>query len=301
MGHSHSPAPEHAGARYRGRLLGVLVLVAAFLVVEVVAAAMSGSMALLADAGHMTADVVTLGAAYAATRIASRPDSTGTRTYGSYRAEVLASGLAVLVMLGVAAYVTYEALSRIGDQPDVLGVPMLVVGVLGLAVNAVSIVLLRQGSRESINVRGAYLEVIADAAGSVGVIVAAALILWTGNGVWDVVVGLAIALFVVVRALLLGRDVLAVLSQHTPQGFDLDAATADLGALDGVVDVHDLHAWTLTSGMNVATAHLVVAPQAPAGDVLLAAQTLLSERHGIAHATVQVEDEPSRQCHEVQW
>lgn len=301
MAHSHSVAPEHAGARHRGRLLAVLAMVATFLVVEVIAAAMSGSMALLADAGHMTADVVTLAAAYAATRIAARPDSTGTRTYGSYRAEVLASGLAVLVMLGVAAYVGYEAISRIGEQPEVLGLPMLVVGVLGLAVNAVSIALLRQGSRESINVRGAYLEVIADAAGSVGVIIAAALILWTGNGTWDVVVGLAIAVFVIVRALMLGKEVVAVLSQHTPQGFDLDAATADLAQLEGVLDVHDLHAWTLTSGMNVATAHLVVEPSTQPGNVLIAAQQLLSERHHIAHATVQVESEPSRQCHEVRW
>jgi cobalt-zinc-cadmium efflux system protein len=298
---TRSHTPEHAGARHRGRLLTVLALVTTFLVVEVIAAAMSGSMALLADAGHMTADVVTLAAAYAATRIAARPDATGTRTYGSYRAEVLASGLAVLVMLGVAVYVGCEAISRIDEQPEVLGLPMLVVGVLGLAVNAVSIVLLRQGSRESINVRGAYLEVIADAAGSMGVIIAAALILWTGNGVWDVVVGLAIAVFVVVRALMLGKEVVAVLSQHTPQGFDLDAAAADLAGLDGVLDVHDLHAWTLTSGMNVATAHLVVEPTTEPGGVLIAAQQLLSEHHHIAHATVQVESEPSKQCDEVRW
>lgn len=300
MSHSHSPA-EHAGARHRGRLLTVFALVVAIMVVEVIAAIASGSLALLSDAGHMTADAVTLGAAYVATRIAARPDSTGTRTYGSYRAEVFASGLAVLIMLAVAAYVAIEAMGRIGAAPEVATTPMLIVGVAGLAVNAVSMVLLRAGSRESLNVKGAYLEVIADAAGSLGVIVAGLLILATGNGLWDVVVGLAIAVFVAVRAIALGREVIAVLGQHTPRGFDLESATADLVGIDGVIGVHDLHAWTLTSGMNVATAHLLVTPDAPVTTVLGQAQNVLEERHGIAHATLQVEPGPSRQCHEVSW
>ncbi|MGC4175714.1 cation diffusion facilitator family transporter [Demequina sp.] len=300
MGHSHGPA-EHAGGRHRGRLLTVLVLVVLFMVVELVVALATGSLALLSDAGHMTADAVTLGAAYVATRVATRPDRTGTRTYGSYRAEVFASGFAVLMMLGVAVYVGFEAVSRFGDEPAIAAWPLLVVGALGLAVNAVSLVLLHAGSKESLNVRGAYLEVAADAAGSVGVIVAAVLISLTGNGVWDTVVGVAIAVFVAVRAVLLGREVLAVLGQHAPRGFDLGAATASLSQIPGVTDVHDLHAWTLTSGMNVATAHLLVAEDADARAVLAAAQETLREHHDIAHATLQVEAAPGRECHDVTW
>ncbi|WP_062136515.1 cation diffusion facilitator family transporter [Demequina aestuarii] len=300
MGHSHSPA-AHVGARYRNRLLVVFVLVVVFMAAEVAAAILSGSLALLADAGHMTADAVTLGAAYVATRVATRVDTTGTRTYGSYRAEVFASGLAVLIMLGVAVLVAVEALGRIGAPAEVSTTPMLVVGVLGLLVNALSMLILRAGAKESLNVKGAYLEVIADAAGSVGVIVAGALILVTGDGVWDVVVGLAIAAFVAVRAAILGREVLAVLGQHAPRGFDAAAAVADLRAVEDVVEVHDLHAWTLTSGMNVATAHLMVTATADLQTVLATAQSVLSERYEIAHATLQVESAASRQCEEVTW
>lgn len=298
--HQHGPA-EHAGGRHRGRLAIVLALVATFMVVEVVAALMSGSLALLSDAGHMAADVVTLAAALVATRFATRPDSTGTRTYGSYRAEVFASGVAVLVMLAVAVYVVVESLDRIGGSPEIPTWPMLVVGALGLAVNAVSLILLRAGAKESLNVKGAYMEVIADAAGSVGVLVAAGLMILTGSPVWDVVVALAIGLFVAVRAVILGREVLGVLGQHAPRGFDVEAAAHDLTQLDGVDDVHDLHAWTLTSGMNVATAHLLLREGADPRATLIRAQETLRDVHGIAHATLQLEDSPSSQCHDVRW
>ncbi len=276
-------------------------MVAAFMAVEMAVALASGSLALLSDAGHMAADVVTLGAALIATRVATRTDSTGTRTYGSYRAEVFASGIAVAVMLAVSAYVVIEAVQRIGSSPEIPTWPMLVVGALGLAVNVVSLVLLRAGAEESLNVRGAYMEVIADAAGSVGVLVAAGLMIVTGSPVWDVVVALAIGAFVAVRAVLLGREVLAVLGQHAPRGFDVAAAARDLAAVDGVLDVHDLHAWTLTSGMNVATAHLLLAQDAQPRAALLASQEVLRDRHGIAHATLQLEESPSAQCHDVRW
>ena len=300
MAHSHGPA-EHAAGRHRGRLAVVFAMVAAFMVVEFAVALTSGSLALLSDAGHMAADVVTLGAALVATRIATRPDATGTRTYGSYRAEVLASALAALVMLAVSVYVVVEAMGRFGDSPEIPTGPLVVVGALGLAVNAVSLVLLRAGSRESLNVKGAYLEVVADAAGSVGVLVAAGLIAATGSAVWDLVVALAIGAFVAVRAVTLGREVLAVLGQHAPQGFDVEAAVADLAAVQGVADVHDLHAWTLTSGMNVATAHLIVDSDADPREVLDHAQRVLQDSHGIAHATLQVESAPTAQCHDVSW
>ncbi len=296
-GHGHG----HAGGRHRWRLAVSFGLVAAFFGVELAVGLVSGSLALISDAGHMAADVVALGAALVATKIATRPDGTGRRTYGSYRAEVLASGFTVLIMLGVAVYVVVEAAGRIGADVEVATGPLLVVGALGLVVNLICLALLRGGAHESLNVKGAYLEVMADAAGSVGVIVAGLLVGLTGSGQWDTVVAVAIGVFVALRAVPLGRQVLGVLGQHAPDDVDLDEVVSDLEGVPGVADVHDLHAWTLTSGMNVATAHLVLSVGADAQAVLAGAQATLREAHGIEHATLQVEVSPARECHEATW
>lgn len=296
-GHAHG----HAGARHRWRLAVTFGMVATFFVVELVVGLVTGSLALLSDAGHMAADVVALGAALLATAVATRPDRTGRRTYGSYRAEVLASGFTVLVMLGVAAYILIEAWSRRGEPVEVQAGPMLVVGSLGLLVNIVSLVLLRAGARESINVKGAYLEVMADALGSIGVLVAGVLVVTTGSAGWDALLAVAIAVFVAVRALVLGREVVVVLSQHAPAALDIDAMARDLESVPGVRDLHDLHVWTLTSGMEVATAHLVVDAGPNASDVLATAQQVLQDEHGISHATLQVEVDPTTECHRATW
>ena len=297
---SHGHGSTHLGGRHRWRLAVSFVLVGSFFVVELLAGLWSQSLALLSDAGHMAADVVALGAALAATRIATRPDTTGRRTYGSYRAEVFASGLTVLLMLGAAVYVGTEAVRRIGDEPEVASGPMMVVGALGLAVNVVALLLLRGGAAESINVKGAYLEVVADTVGSVGVILAGVLVASTGHGWWDTVVALAIAVFVLVRAVLLAREVLAVLAQHAPPGVDPTDVEARLREVEGVKDVHDLHLWVLTSGMNVATAHLVVAPGASSQTVLASARQVMQRCFDIEHATLQVEADATR-CHEMSW
>ncbi|MQA05526.1 MAG: cation diffusion facilitator family transporter [Streptosporangiales bacterium] len=301
-GHAHGHGvAEHAGGRHRWRLAVAFGLVLSFFGVELVAGLLSGSLALLTDAGHLASDVVTLAAALLATRIAVRPDTTGRRTYGSYRAEVFASGLAVLMMVGVAVYVVVEALRRFGEPVQVATTPMLVVGGIGLGVNVVALMLLHGGAGESLNVRGAYLEVVADTAGSVGVLVAGVLVLLTGQGFWDTVVAFAIGVFVVVRAVGLGRQVVAVLGQHAPAGVDPDTVAGELAGVDGVQDVHDLHLWTLTSGMHVATAHLVTTTHADAHAVLDRAGDILRERHGIAHATLQVEPADHRACDELTW
>ncbi|WP_341925044.1 cation diffusion facilitator family transporter [Nocardioides psychrotolerans] len=300
-GHGHGHGVTSGAGKHRWRLAVAFGLVAAFFVVELSVGIVSGSLALISDAGHMAADVVALGAALLATKIAARPDTTGRRSYGSYRAEIFASGLTVLLMLGVSAYVVIEAVSRIGEDVEVQTGPVLVVGFIGLAINVVSILLLRSGAKESLNIKGAYFEVVADAAGSVGVMIAALLIIVTGDTYWDTLVALAIGLFVAVRAVTLGRQVLAVLGQHIPEGLDIDAVATELAGVPGVGDVHDLHAWSLTSGMNVATAHLVLSPGADSQSVLLEAQRLLRSDHGIEHATLQVEDEPTKHCEEVTW
>ncbi len=300
-GHGHVPTAGHAGAAHRWRLRVAFVLVASFFVVELVVGLVAGSLALVSDAGHMAADVVALGAALVATRIAVRPDTSGRRTFGSYRAEVFASGLAVLLMLGVSVFIVVEAVGRIGGEPEVAGGAMLVVGGLGLVVNLISLALLRGGAAESLNVKGAYLEVVADTVGSVGVLVAGALVMATGVALWDTVVALAIAAFVAVRAVLLGREVLAVLAQHAPAGIPPDEAEAVLRRVADVVDVHDLHLWTLTSGMHVATAHLVCRDGADPARVLAEASAQLRRRWSIDHATLQVEPRGSRSCVETSW
>ncbi|MFG2075313.1 cation diffusion facilitator family transporter [Nonomuraea maritima] len=301
MGAGHGHGHGHAGTRHRWRLAVSFVLIGAFFVIELAYGLIAGSLALLSDAGHMAADVVTLGAALVATRIATRPDTTGRRSYGSYRAEVFASLLAVITMLVVALYVVTEAIGRIGGPAEVSSGPMLVVGAIGLAVNLVALLLLRAGAGESLNVRGAYLEVVADTAGSVGVIVAGWLVATTGSAVWDTVIALAIGVFVAVRAVALGRQVFAVLGQHVPEGVDATAVAADLAAIKGVRDVHDLHLWTLTSGMNVATAHLVTADMGENHAVLDEAREVLRRRHDIAHATLQVEPADHQGCDELGW
>jgi len=276
-------------------------LIASFFVVELVTALVSGSLALLSDAGHMAADVVALGAALLATRLATRKDSSGRRTYGSYRVEVFASLLAVLLMLVVAGSVVLESVRRIGGDPEIAVGPMVVVGGLGLLVNLVALLLLRGGAAESLNIKGAYLEVVADTAGSVGVLVAAGLITWTGESVWDVVVALAIGLFVAIRAVMLGRQVLHVLNQNVPAGMRVDDVALDLAAIGGVLDVHDLHLWTLTSGMNVATAHLVTGDETSPHTVLDQARDVLRDRYAIEHATLQVEPSSHTGCQEIDW
>lgn len=299
MGAGHGHPTSHLGARHRWRLAVACALVGSFFLVEVVVGWLSQSLALLSDAGHMAADVVALSSALVATRIATRTDKTGLRTFGSYRAEVFASGLTVLLMLGAAVYVTLEALRRLGDAPDVSAAPMLLVGALGLVVNVIALLLLRGGAAESINVKGAYLEVVADTVGSLGVIAAGLLVARTGDGWWDTVVALAIAVFVAVRALLLGREVLAVLGQHAPAGLSPADIEASLFGVPGVEDVHDLHVWTLTSGMNVATAHLMAA-EGRGGEVLATARVLLRDEYGVEHATLQVES-PSSACDQTSW
>ena len=293
-GHGHG----HAGARHRWRLGAAFGLVAAYFVVELTFGLVADSLALLSDAGHMAADVVALGAALAATRIATRRDTTGRRTFGSYRAEVFASGLTVLLMLGAATYVGLEAIARLGEPVEVATGPMLVVGGIGLLVNLVAIALLRGGAAESLNVKGAYVEVVADTVGSVGVVAAGILVARTGDAEWDTAVAVAIAVFVAVRAVLLGREVIAVLGQHAPAGMNPADVESALRGVTGVEEVHDLHLWTLTSGMHVATAHLVATCEVD--QVLAGAQAVLLTRFGVEHATLQVESD-TRHCGQVSW
>ena len=300
-GHDHGAAAMRAGARHVRPLLISLGLILAFLVVQVVTGIVTGSLALQSDAGHMATDALGLGMALAAIRAASTARVHPQRTFGLYRLEILAALVNAALLFGVAGYVMYEAVSRLRDAHEVASTPVLIVGVIGLVVNIVAFMLLRAGAKESLNVQGAYLEVLSDTLGSIGVIVAA--IVWGITG-WrwvDPVIGAAIGVFILPRAWKLGGEASRVLVQAAPRRLDVPALKVDLAAIDGVVDVHDLHVWTLTSEMEVATAHLMVSAGTDSHGVLDQARAMLAERHGITHATLQVEPADHHGCDEVTW
>lgn len=299
--HGHSHASLSAGGRHKGRLLAAFGILAAFMVAEVVGGVLTGSLALLSDAAHMLTDVVGIGMALAAIQLAGRAAQRSHRTFGLYRLEILAALANAVLLLAVAGWVLIEAARRFSDPPEVLGVPMLVVAVGGLAANLVAFVLLRQGSKESLNVEGAYLEVLSDTVGSVGVIVGAAVLTTTGWTWVDPLVGVAIGVWIVPRTLRLAARAVRILVQAAPPGTDVEAIRADLAAVGEVVDVHDLHLWTLTSDMEVASAHLVVRQGADAHGVLDRARAMLKDRDGIGHATLQVEPDDHRGCDEIAW
>ena len=298
--HSHGTAVR-AGSRYKGRLFWVFGLVVVFMVVEIVGGILTNSLALLSDAGHMATDALGLGMALAAIVAADRATQNEQRTFGLYRLEILAALANAVLLFGVAGYVLYEAIRRFQEPPEVLSGPMLIVAILGLAVNLVGWWLLRQGAEESLNVEGAYLEVIADLIGSVGVIFAALIIQFTGWAYADPIFGGAIGLFILPRAWRLGRRAIRVLVQAAPEVLDLDDVRKRLTQIDGVSDVHDLHIWTLTSGMEVASVHLMTPTDADTHAILDRATSLLKDEYGIVHATLQVEPESRQQCVETSW
>ncbi len=294
MGHGHSHAPVTAAGGQRWRLALVLGLTVTVLVAEVVGAVISGSLALLADAGHMATDALGIALALGAVTLAQRP-ARGRRTFGWQRVEILAAVANGLLLIAVAVYVLVEAVRRIGDPPDIDSALMLAIAAVGLLVNLVSLGLLHRGRRESLNVRGAYLEVLADALGSVAVIVAAVVILATGWTLADTVASVAIGFLVLPRAWHLLREALDVLLEAAPRGVDMADVRTHILEVDGVLDVHDLHAWTITSGLPVLSAHVVVTEEALAaghgGRVLDALCECLGEHFDVEHCTFQIEGE----------
>ncbi|MCW2702514.1 MAG: cation diffusion facilitator family transporter [Blastococcus sp.] len=292
MGHGHGHAPATAGGAHRRRLVVVLGLTLAVLAAEVVGGVLSGSLALLADAGHMATDAAGLALALAAVSLAQRP-ARGRRTFGWQRVEILAAVANGLLLLAVAGYVLVEAIRRIGQPPDIGSGLMLVVASVGLVVNIGSIAVLHRGRDASLNMRGAYLEVLADALGSVAVIVAAVVIATTGWTPADIVASAVIGCLVVPRAWHLLREAFDVLLEAAPRGVDLGDVRTHILGVDGVLEVHDLHAWTITSGLPVLSAHVVVTDEALAaghgGRVLDALCVCLGEHFDLAHCTFQLE------------
>ena len=300
-GHDHSQGTVRAGERHAGRLALALAVVGSVLLVEVVVGLATGSLALLSDAGHMATDVLGLAMALAAIHLATRGTRRRGRSFGLYRLEILSALANAILLIGVAGYVLWEAANRIGEPPHVATTPVIVAASIGLVANLIAWRLLRQGAEESVNVQGAYLEVIADLVGSVAVLGGAALTAVTGWNWVDPIVGAAIGLWILPRTIRLARSALRVLIQAAPHGIDVDEVEGELALIDGVVDVHDVHVWTLTSEMDVATAHLVIADADAAHSVLDSARSLLASRWHIEHATLQVEPTDHEGCDDLSW
>jgi cobalt-zinc-cadmium efflux system protein len=282
-----------AAAKHATRLAWALGLTATYMIAEVIGGLVTGSLALLADAAHMLTDVGGLGLALLAIRFAAK-EATPQRTYGYLRMEVLSALANAVVLLLLTVYILYEAYQRFQAPPEILSGPMLIVASIGLVVNLISMKLLAGGSSESLNVKGAYLEVLGDMLGSIGVIVAALLMMWKGWVLADPIIGAGIGLFIVPRTWILLKQVTHILMEGTPANVDITLLEKKLARISGVTAVHDLHVWTVTSGFDAMSCHLVVADMSGASEVLREARRAMKDDFKIDHTTIQVEDEALR-------
>jgi cobalt-zinc-cadmium efflux system protein len=281
----------------RSRLRLVLVVTLVVIVVEIVGALVSGSLALLADAGHVVTDAAAVGVALSASYVATLP-ATSRRTFGLHRAEILAALANALVLLGVCGWLGVVGVMRLFDPTPVETGPMLAYALVGLAANAVSLLLLVGRRDESLNMRGAYLEVLGDLLGSVLVVVAALVIMTTGFLRADPLASLLIAVLILPRSLRLLREAVSVLLETTPANLNLEEVRDHLGRVPGVVDVHDLHAWTITNGMPVLSAHVTVTDDCLAhrgvGSLLDEFSDCVASHFSVEHVTFQIEPQSHR-------
>jgi len=298
-GHDHGHNHDHgleghstAGGKHRKKLVLVLCITFSVFAVQVVGALISGSLALLADAGHMLTDATGVLIALIATFIAALP-ATSKRTYGLMRVEVLSAMINGIVLSVICIVIVYTAIQCIGTEVEIETGPMLIAAIAGAVANLISLLILQSGQKESINVRGAYLEVLGDLIGSGAVIVAGVVILFTGWNWVDQVAAFAIALLIAPRAYSLLRDVVRILLESTPKDVDLDQTREHMLSVPGVEKVHDLHAWTITSGVNAMSAHVVIDQESLDWDhydrILDELHACLGEHFDTSHCTIQLE------------
>lgn len=276
------------GGRNLSRLLIVLGLTSIYLVAEVVGGLLTNSLALLADAGHMFTDVAGLALAVLAIRFAQRPP-TPERSYGYYRAEILAALANGVILIGVSLYILYEAYERFRSPPEVQSGAMLVVAGIGFLVNVAGMLLLRSGAGHNLNVKGAYFEVLSDLLTSIGVIIAAVVMLVTGWYYADPLISAAIGLFILPRTWRLIREATGVLLEGTPAGVDVVAVREVLAVTPGVMEIHDLHVWSLTSGKHALSAHVILANGTNHGEVLRELHNRATRDLKMSHVTIQLE------------
>ena len=284
MSHDHASA----GGRHRRRLLVALVITAGYMLVEAVVGYFANSLVLLADAGHMLTDVAGLSFALIAIWFAQRPATQG-KTYGYYRVEILAALLNGILLLGVSGYILYEAYRRFSNPPEVNSLPLIVVASIGLLVNVTSAALLMSGAKDSLNVRGAFLEVAGDLLGSLGAIAAGIILLTTGWRYADPLFAAGVGLFILPRTFRLMKDAVDVLLEGTPRHLDFVEITEAMLSVSNVQSVHDLHIWSVTSGFVALSGHIDVAEHTDRQQVLVDLHRLLTKRFDIAHVTLQVE------------
>ena len=289
--HHHGHSHAHAGARNRRRLTITLALAAVYLVAEVVGGLMANSLALLADAGHMLSDVGALALSLFAIWIAQKP-ATPRRTYGYYRTEILAALANAATLIAISLYIFFEAYHRLREPQPVQGELVMWIAVGGLAVNVAGLLILHGGKDESLNVRGAWLHLLTDALGSVGAI-AGGVAIWAFGWYWaDPVVSALIGVLVIYSAWDLLRESVSVLLEGTPRHIDLEAVRQAMLEVEGVEGVHDLHVWTITSGMDAMSGHVVVGDRderRASGEILADLHCVLHERFGLGHLTIQIE------------
>lgn len=279
-----------ASGKNKGRLKLVLTFTFLYLIAEVVGGLLTGSLALLADAGHMLTDVGGLAFALIAIMLAERPASPE-RTYGYYRAEILAALANAVILIGISLYILYEAYQRFQDPPEVESKAMLLVAAIGLVVNLAGMYILRKGSQESLNMKGAYFEVFSDMLTSIGVIVAG-IIMWTTGWYYaDPILSAGIGLFILPRTWLLLKEAVGILLEGTPADVNIEELRNCIAALKGVKEVHDLHVWSLTSGVNAMSAHVVVAAtdNTSYNEMLYRINQGVTSQFKISHTTIQLE------------
>lgn len=279
-----------AAGKNTKKLSVVFVLTAAYMIVEATGGLLTDSLALLADAAHMLTDAGSLGLALLAVRFARRP-ATKEKTYGYYRAEILAAFINALVLLFISGYILYEAWQRFQNPPQVMTLPMLIIAAIGLPVNLAGIWLLGDGSRESLNLKGAYLEVLSDAVSSIGVIAAGIIMIATGWYLVDPVISVGISLFILPRTWTLMKQAVHILMEGTPAHINLKSVEEAIKQVRGVNDVHDLHVWTITSGVDAMSAHITVEDLTQGGRILAELKYTLRDNFEIEHTTIQLEEQ----------
>ncbi|MDM7920886.1 MAG: cation diffusion facilitator family transporter [Pyrinomonadaceae bacterium] len=288
MGSGHAHGGQSAAGKNKRNLIIVLGLTGTYLIAEVVGGIWFNSLALLADAGHMLTDVFGLALALAAIWFAQRK-ATPERTYGYYRFEILAALANSVVLIGISLYILYEAYQRFVEPPEVQSLGMMIVASIGLVINVAGMFILRAGSKESLNMKGAYFEVLSDMLTSVGVIIAGVIMLTTGWYYADPIISAGIGLFILPRTWALLKDAVGVLIEGTPADVNIAALRESLSQIEGVAGVHDLHVWSLTSGVNAMSVHAVLAEESEHEEVLARVHERCTKNFKISHVTVQTE------------
>ena len=286
--HFHGESHDHGQASSRRALAIVFALTAGFMVVEIVGGLLTGSLALLADAGHMLSDAVSLGVALFAVWLAARP-ATPQRSFGYKRAEILAALFNGATLVAISVWIFYEAFRRLSEPPEILGGPMLAVAFVGLLVNVAGAAILARSGGESLNVQGALRHVLADLAGSVGAIAASVVIITTGWVYADPLISVLIGLLVLGSSWRLLRDSVNVLLEQAPRGLDAEEVGTSMVGVPGVEEVHDLHVWTITSGFPALAAHVLVGRNQDCHARRRDLEKLLADEFGIEHTTLQVD------------